>query len=115
MIGHGLEVEGAALELDLVAARVLDRLTLGEPVGVVGIRPRPEQVGVEGVLRVHVQVAEVGVLERVRRRAVAGDGSVAPGVVAAGGAAEEREREDGDGREERASLAHDDLLWRDCA
>ena len=30
VVGHGLEVEGAALKLDLVAAGVLDRLALAK-------------------------------------------------------------------------------------
>ena len=110
VVGYRLEVEGAALQLELVAAGVFDRLALGEPVGVVGVRARAEQVRIEGVLGVHVEVAEVGVLQRVRRRGVAAAGSARAGFLVAGSAAEQNEREKGQEGEDRASRAHDDLL-----
>ena len=60
MVGDRGEVERAALELDLEAGRVVDRLAARELVGVVGGRAHVEDEGVERVLGVDVEVAEVG-------------------------------------------------------
>ncbi len=46
---------------------MLDRFSACEPVGMVRIGAAAEQVSVDGVPRVDVEIAEVGVLERVRR------------------------------------------------
>ena len=60
MVGDRGEVERAALELDLEAGRVVDRLAARELVGVVGGRAHVEDERVERVLGVDVEVAEVG-------------------------------------------------------
>jgi len=66
VIGHRQEVERAGPELEAKAARMVDRFSAREPVGVVRIGADAEQVGVDRVPRVDVEIAEVGVLERVR-------------------------------------------------
>ena len=70
MIGDGQKVERQPLKLEAEAARVVDRLSPRVAVGVVGFGSDRELVGVEGVAGVDVEVAEVGVAERVRRRRV---------------------------------------------
>ena len=63
MVGNRQEVE-RRLQAHLDSGRVRERFSPGEPVGVVRIGARAEDVGVEGVLRVDVDVAEVGVARR---------------------------------------------------
>ena len=116
VIGHSLEVESARLQLDLMPTGVLDRFTLGEPVGVVGVCARPEQVGIEGVASVYVEVTEVGVVKRVGPGAVAGPGATGTtGFLVAAVAAEEDQGEDGEAAKGRANRAHDVLLVADRA
>ena len=67
MIGHRQEVERAGPKLEAKAARMVDRFSAREPVGVVRIGADAEQVGVDGVPRVDVEIAEVGVTEGVGR------------------------------------------------
>jgi hypothetical protein len=57
VVGHRVEVERLR-EPDLEPGRMADRLALGETVGVVGRRERPEREGVEGVRGVDVEIAE---------------------------------------------------------
>jgi hypothetical protein len=72
VIGHGIEVERLP-ELDLEAGRMLDRLTPGVAIGVVGRGERAEREGVEGVRGVHVQVAEERPPIGARRRSTPGE------------------------------------------
>ena len=63
MVGDREEVE-RGLEAHLDSGCVGQRFALGVPVGVVRIVAGAVDVGVEGVLRVDVKVAEVGVSSR---------------------------------------------------
>ena len=103
MIGDRQEVERPALELHLEAGRVLDRLALGVPVGVVGRRAHVEDEGVERVAGVDVEVAEVGLARGGAGWAAAGAaaGSGAASGAFSPGAQADRQR-DGDGGRARS-------------
>ena len=80
MVRDALEVQ-RPVELDVEPCRVLDRVPLGELVGLVGTGAGAEHEGVVGVARVDVQVAEPGLAFRGRsgflaRRAGSGRGGV---------------------------------------
>ena len=66
VVGDREEVERPAPKADRVAERVGKGLSLGEAVRVVGGGSDTEVVGVDRVLRVNVQIAEVGVAWRAR-------------------------------------------------
>ena len=66
VVGDREKVERPALKPDRVAERVGKGLSLGEAVRVVGGGSDTEGVGVDRVLRVNVQIAEVGVARRAR-------------------------------------------------
>ena len=66
VVGDREEVERPAPKADRVAERVGKGLSLGEAVRVVGGGSDTEGVGVDRVLRVNVQIAEVGVAWRAR-------------------------------------------------
>ena len=70
VVGDRQEVE-RRLEAHLDTGRVRQRLALGVSVGVVGVVAGAEDVGVERVLGVYVNVAEVGVAYRPALGAVA--------------------------------------------
>ena len=90
MIGDGQKVERLALKLEAEAARVVDRLSPRVAVGVVGFGADRELVGVEGVARVDVEIAEVGVTQRAGR-----GGRVLLGSAAGGGGSGEESRKYG--------------------
>ena len=89
VVGDRVEIERTALQPSLEARRMRDRLPLGEAVGRIRTLAHVEEVGIERVLGMDVKVAEVGVAQRIRRRAlpIVGDGVGAVGL--AGGAAKE--------------------------
>ena len=79
MVRDALEVQ-RPVELEIEAGGVLDRVPLGELVGLVGTGAGGEHEGVVGVARVDVQVAEEGLAVRGRSggsgRAGSGRGGV---------------------------------------
>ena len=76
MVRYTLEVE-RPVELDVEPSRVLDRVPLGELVGLVGTGAGAEDEGVVGKARVDVQVAEPGLA--LRGRSVGGSGRAGSG------------------------------------
>ena len=67
VIGDGIKIQGRG-HLNLIARRVVNRLTLSKSVCVVGRGGCAEVVGVKGVLGVYMQIAEIRIAKRVRRR-----------------------------------------------
>ena len=61
MVSDSHEVERPTLKLELVAAGVRDRLSLGVAIGVVGRGADFEHVGVKRMAGVDVKVPEVGI------------------------------------------------------
>ena len=66
MIGYRIEVQ-RTLELHVKACRVLNRLSLGIAISVIGCRQGAELKGIHGIRGVHVEVAEIGVTRAFKR------------------------------------------------
>ena len=64
VIGDRIKIQGLA-QLDLVTRRMVYGFTPGISVGVIGGGNGAECVGVEGVARMHMQIAKIGVAIRV--------------------------------------------------